>query len=178
MESQWNRVIEYVQPYYEGKDIMHDLSHIDRVIKSSEKIVRQYDARVNRDYIRYGAYFHGVIKTDPEAFNNYFEDLFFDKSEINRLFEITMSSHSDMVPQSLEGKVLHDAHILEGETSFYFLKCIITGSYRQQTLQETIDIIENNVIGKSVCYLQENIIELSKREMQARILLDDLKKSI
>ena len=40
------KLIEFVTPYYKNKDIMHDLSHIERVVKYVEKLGKSIDYKV------------------------------------------------------------------------------------------------------------------------------------
>lgn len=41
--SNFDKVIEFVSDYYKDKDIMHDLSHIERVIETAKKLIDDYD---------------------------------------------------------------------------------------------------------------------------------------
>jgi len=78
----------------------------------------------------------------------------------------------------LEGKILHDAHIIEGGKSYLITKCLITGSVRGQSLLETIDYIETNIIDKAVCYLPETIPLLHEANLFTRKFIADLKEGI
>ncbi|MGL4337471.1 MAG: hypothetical protein ACRCST_11330 [Turicibacter sp.] len=53
--------LEFVRPYYQMKDIMHDLSHINRVLNEVEKLIRGQKDEVDQVVITYAAYFHGFI---------------------------------------------------------------------------------------------------------------------
>jgi len=55
------KLVKFAIPYYKNKDIMHDLSHIERVLKYVEKLVKSIDYKVDMDILIYGAYFHGFI---------------------------------------------------------------------------------------------------------------------
>ena len=57
--------------------------------------------------------------------------------------------------ETLEGRILHDAHMIEGGRTYLIVKSLITGSVRGQTLEQTIDYIEKNILDNGVCYLQE-----------------------
>lgn len=56
---------------------------------------------------------------------------------------------------SIEGKILHDAHMIESRNTFLIVKSLITGLVRGQTLEEMIEYIEKNILGKGQCYLAE-----------------------
>ena len=61
------------------------------------------------------------------------------------------------VPETLEGKILHDAHVLEGGKPYLVVKTLITGSVRGQSLLDTLKYMEGNVLDKNSCYLPETI---------------------
>ena len=56
-----NSLLDFAKPYYEGKDIIHDLSHTSRVLIYVEKLLKAGSYDVDVDIIRYAAYFHGFI---------------------------------------------------------------------------------------------------------------------
>jgi len=45
--------------------------------------------------------------------------------------------------------------MIEGGRTYLIVKSLITGSVRGQTLEQTIDYIEKNILDNGVCYLQE-----------------------
>jgi uncharacterized protein len=53
---------EFCMPFYEGKDMMHDLTHIRRVLKMARIIAEPYWNQVDEEVLVAGAYFHGIIK--------------------------------------------------------------------------------------------------------------------
>ncbi len=61
------------------------------------------------------------------------------------------------MPETIEGKVLHDAHVLEGGKSYLMVKTLITGSVRGQSLEDTLEYMKENVLNKNKCYLKETI---------------------
>jgi len=51
-------LVDFVKPYYMIKDIMHDLSHIERVLKYVEKLLKQGNYKADINILTYSAYFH------------------------------------------------------------------------------------------------------------------------
>ena len=47
----------FVKPFYEKKDIMHNLSHIRRILKIARSLSKKY--KVDSEALICGAYFHG-----------------------------------------------------------------------------------------------------------------------
>lgn len=58
------------------------------------------------------------------------------------------------------------------------MKSLITGTLRGQTLEETIEYIEKNILGKFTCYLPEAQNLYEDKEEFARRFLRDLKESL
>ena len=53
---------EFVMPYYQKKDMMHDFSHIEKIIKLSKILAKDYD--VDIELIIICVYLHGVVHKD------------------------------------------------------------------------------------------------------------------
>ena len=56
-----NNLLDFVKPYYESKDIMHNLSHINRVLKYVGKLIKVSNYKYDEDILTYSTYFHGFI---------------------------------------------------------------------------------------------------------------------
>ena len=56
-----NNLLDFVKPYYESKDIMHNLSHINRVLKYVGKLIKVSNYKYDKDILTYSTYFHGFI---------------------------------------------------------------------------------------------------------------------
>ncbi len=89
-----------------------------------------------------------------------------------------MESHKEAEPKTIEGKILHDAHLIEGGKTFMIVKSLITGALRGQTLQETIEYIEKNLLGKFRCYLPEAQKLYKEKEKFTQEFLKELKTSL
>ena len=74
---------------------------------------------------------------------------------IDRIISAAWESQKDEEAKTIEGKILHDAHMIEGGKTYLIVKSLITGSVRGQTLELTIKYIEENILDKGVCYLPE-----------------------
>ena len=85
------------------------------------------------------------------------KDQGYDKSMIAKTIKISWESQRSEVTKTIEGKILHDAHILEGGKTYLIVKTLITGSVRGQSLTETLNFMERNVLDKNNCYLPETI---------------------
>ncbi|WP_346868379.1 MULTISPECIES: hypothetical protein [unclassified Clostridium] len=171
------KLIEFVTPYYKNKDIMHDLSHIERILKYVERLVKSIDYKVDIDIdiLIYGAYFHGFIYNSEKNIIQWLQSQNMSRSMIKKIINASRESQKDEEAITIEGKILHDAHMIEGGKTYLIVKSLITGSVRGQTLEETIKYIEDNVLGKGTCYLPKAKMIYREQQEFAKAFIYDLK---
>ncbi|RKN86152.1 hypothetical protein [Paenibacillus ginsengarvi] len=152
---QYTSLIVFVSPFYRDKDIMHDLSHIERIILSAKKLMKFYPEITDEDVIVYGCYFHGFVYLREDLIREYLSEQGLHADQVEKIVTVSWESQKDEIPQTLEGKLLHDAHMIEGGKTYLIVKSLCTGTARGQTLEETLDYFEQNVLGHGECYLPE-----------------------
>ena len=118
---------QFCSPQYEGKDIMHNLSHIDRIINLAKKICEKH-TDADMETIIFGAYFHGLVDNNTDGIQEYLNIINIVQCKIAKILQASHDSQINNIPMSLEGKILHDAHLLEGGKSFVVTKCLVTGT--------------------------------------------------
>ncbi len=150
-------LLEFVEPYYRDKDIMHNMWHIELVKKMVQKILAAGAYKIDEECLVLATYFHGFIYKEEERIRDWLIDQNYDEERIAKTLQIAWESQRSEVPESLEGKILHDAHVLEGGKTYLIVKTLITGSVRGQSLVDTLDYMKSNVLNKNKCYLQETI---------------------
>ncbi|QSX06078.1 hypothetical protein JYG23_01020 [Sedimentibacter sp. zth1] len=168
-------LLTFVVPYYQNKDIMHNLSHIERVLKYVNKLLEVGNYKVDRDILTYSAYFHGFIYNSEECIVDWLKTQQISNDMIERIINIAWESQKDKMAITLEGKILHDAHMIEGGKTYLIVKSLITGSVRGQTLEQTIKYIEDNVLSKGICYLPEAQNVYIQQQEFAKSFICDLK---
>ncbi len=173
-----NELLDFVTPYYADKDVTHNMWHIGLVIKYVEKIVKQGNYAVDHDKLILAAYFHGFIYSHEKEIRNWLAEQRFPERDIELIARISRGSQRPETPETLEGKILHDAHVVEGETTYLITKSLITGTARGQTLVQTIDFIEKHVPDKNKCYLPETIPLPEKANGFAKSFIAELKEGI
>lgn len=150
-------LIEFVEPYYVDKDIMHNMWHIELVKKMVNKIIAGSSYNVDEECLLLATYFHGFIYKDEEIIKQWMREQDYDEAVIAKTVQIAWESQRSEIPKTLEGKILHDAHVLEGGKTYLIVKTLITGSVRGQALLDTIKYMEGQVLDKNSCYLPETI---------------------
>ena len=172
------KLIEFARPYYASKDIMHNMWHIELVEKWVNKILAMSSYDVNIEHLTYATYFHGFIYTHEADVRAWLKEQNLPDEDIAKIVKISYDSQRTGIPESIEGKILHDAHLIEGGKVYLITKCLITGTLRNQTLLETIDYIESNIIDKSKCYLPETMDLFQNANQFAKEFITELRIGI
>lgn len=153
----WDALESFVRPYYADKDIMHNLWHIELVKRMADRILSVGNYKINEEHLILALYFHGFIYRDEETIRAWLKKQQYSPEAMEHIVKIAWESQRKEVPETLEGKILHDAHVLEGGKAYCVVKTLITGSVRGQSPEQTLRFMEKNVLGKNQCYLPETI---------------------
>ena len=157
MKISEEKLREFSRPYYADKDIMHNMWHIDLVRRWVDKLIDDYGYDVDYNALLSALYFHGFIYSDQKIIEKWLAENGLNDSEVQKIVKIAWESQRPEMPETLEGKLLHDAHVLEGGKTYTVVKTLITGSVRGQTLEQTLEFMRDNVINNNKCYLPETI---------------------
>ena len=123
-----------------------------------------------------GAYFHGV--DDRVAIETYARRIGESDVWVATVNKRVNDSYPESKPDTIEGKILHDAHLLEGNAAFMVSKCLVTGTERGQSLIETIDYIKSHILGRRRCRLPEAQSEYELMEAFLASFISDLENSL
>lgn len=173
-----NEILEFVTPYYENKDIMHNLWHIELVKKWVDHILMLSHYNIDKKVLMLAMYFHGFIYSDENAIRQWMMEKGFAESEIEQVVKIAWESQRNEEPETLEGKILHDAHVLEGGKTYLVVKTLITGSVRGQDLLTTLEYMKNHVLGENKCYLPETAPLCEEMNAFAEMFYQELRAGI
>lgn len=171
-------LFDFVEPYYIDKDIMHNMWHIELVKKMIDKIISISDYEIDEECLMLATYFHGFIYIDEEKIKKWMLSQNYDDKTISKTIKIAWESQRSEVPETLEGKILHDAHVLEGGKTYLVVKTLITGSVRGQSLVDTLDYMQKNVLNKNKCYLPETIPLCEEMNKYTNSFYEELKAGI
>lgn len=170
-------IYKFIRPYYKDKDIMHDLSHLERVEYTLNKLLSTYEGKYNKDIIDLALYFHGFIYSHESTIREWMVSNEIKKEMVEEIIKVAWESQKDLDAETIEGKLLHDAHMIEGGRTFGLIKSLITGSVRGQSLEETIKYIEDNV-DEGECYLPESKEMLKKQNEFTKEIIAELKSEV
>jgi len=157
--------------YYSEKDEMHGLEHITRILALAREIAVSEQVTFNENVLVLGAYFHGFVYTDEEACRSFLSAQSCSSDVSNSAIAAAWDSQKEVCASTVEGQLLHDAHLLEGGVTYIVTKSLVVGTRRGQTLGETIEYIEKNVIGKYSCHFPSCAEAYQRKEEFARDFL-------
>jgi uncharacterized protein len=146
---------DYLRSDYAGKDTMHDLTHIRRVYRAAERLAHLSDTAYDRTVLLIAAYLHGVVyipEREREA-RSFLRNRGVSQPVIDRAVTAAWESQTDAMPESPEGTLLHDGHLLEGGRSSLLVKTLVTGGARGGTLADIVGFWEHQVAGRFRCVL-------------------------
>lgn len=169
---------EFAAPYYEKKDIMHNMWHIELTERWMERIIRLGGYEVDEEALRCALYFHGFVWSDEAAIRAWLGEQGMEKSRVELIVKIAWESQRSEIPETTEGKILHDAHVLEGGKTYLVVKTLITGSVRGQSLQDTVEYMKKNVLDANRCYLPETTGLCDEMNEYARRFVCELEAGI
>ncbi len=168
---------EFLGPFYAQKDMMHSLSHIRRFLKTATSLSRKHSA--NNEILTYAAYVHGIDqRKHGRSLARFLQSQGLEDGNVARILLVARESQTESKPKTVEGTILHDAHLIEGGRTFLVVKLLVTGAQLGESLGEIIDRFEKKVDGKFKCYLPETERLYSEKERFARGFFQDLKRSL
>ncbi|MFA6466928.1 MAG: hypothetical protein WCV71_03645 [Patescibacteria group bacterium] len=175
-------VSNFVAPYYEAKDVMHNMCHIDRIWDISVKLTRNYP-EASLKLIRVALYFHGVIHLPggEEATITFLRSQQVCEGDIARIVRTAWDSQKDTNPDdilTIEGDIVHDAHLLEGGETFWIVKTFASGAAMGKTVEESLSYLEQHVIGQFRCLLPEAQADFQVKEDYAKDFAAKLRRGL
>jgi uncharacterized protein len=162
-----------LQRDYASKDIMHGLSHIRRLLSLARDLGSTHPH--NPDVLMFAAYCHGVVYSKETEMRSFLAQGGVGAEMVDRAIKASWESRTEGIPETIEGALLHDAHLLEGGKTFIIAKSLVTGTARGQTIDETIRFIEEQVLGRFRCALPKAQAAYEEKEAYARDFIADLK---
>jgi len=178
MENILKQIRSFVEPFYNEKDIMHDISHIERIRFALNDLTIDVDLKFNRFITEAALYFHGIIYSHELEVHEFLKKIGVDENDIKKIAKVAWESQKEHRPTTNEGLILHDAHMLEGGRNFEIIKSLITGSVRGQSLEKTMIYIENNLLKKGQCYTHEGKKRYEKMRNRTFELYEELNQGL
>ena len=167
-----SRIVDFATPLYASKDIMHDMTHIERVRRVALRMAER--TRCDRQMVSLVAYLHGVIWSHERQIRSLLDQHGLSDIDAERLINAAWESQKDHPAETVEGQLLYDAHLLEGDENFIITKTLVTGTARGQSLAATVSYFEEH-LGRHRCFFPENQGEYERREWIASEYFSKLK---
>lgn len=171
------RIWEFSTPFYNTKDLMHGIKHIERVLAEADQLAMEYP-QVDKDIIFAACCFHGLIYIDEKNVRDFLKELNLQEEYADKIIIAAFESQVSSVPETLEGKIVHDAHMIEGGKTFLVVKSLVTGTARGQSLEETLDYMKNNILNKGQCYLPEAVEKYAEKQAYLKDFMESILKDL
>lgn len=158
-----NDFLKALEPLYAKKDPAHGTAHVRRV--HSKAMAFAKGKEVDKTVLALGAALHGFISENKAEATQLLLMTGVPADVLEKGVETATESQADALPQSAEGRLLHDAHLCEGGENFIAVKSLATGSFRGYPLQETYRWVMENIIRnkRRRCYTKEGKKDYAKK---------------
>lgn len=157
---------------------MHDWTHIERVHRTAQKLVNLASIHVDPSIVEAALMLHGIIYTIEPEIRQFLTSIGLPQPVLEMIIKVAWESQKEERPITPEGLLLHDAHLLEGGKFFEIIKSLITGSVRGQSLLQTLDYIEQNLLGKGQCYTVPGQKQYQKMKATTLMIYQNLREEI
>ncbi|NJD04816.1 MAG: hypothetical protein FIA99_19950 [Ruminiclostridium sp.] len=164
---------EFLNPFYDRKDMMHGIKHVERIFKEADNLLLKYP-QADKDVVFAACYFHGIVYNNEAIIRSFLKGLNINEEQIDRIVTAAFDSQVKSIPETLEGKITHDAHMIEGGKTFLVVKSLVTGTARGQSLEETIEYLNTNILNKGQCYLDEAIVKYLKKQEYLKDFMESI----
>lgn len=94
-------LVEFVEPYYKEKDIMHNMWHIELVKKQMDKILSVSHYEVDYKSLLLAMYFHGFIYKEEQKIRAWLDEQNYDEEQIKKIVQIAWESQRSEVPEKI-----------------------------------------------------------------------------
>ncbi|MBU0591007.1 hypothetical protein KKF81_06540 [Candidatus Micrarchaeota archaeon] len=160
--------------FYESKDLAHGIGHIRRVY--SKAVIFSKGREINKKALALGAILHGLTEDKYQEARVILLNNGLQEELIEKALTIARGSQATAVPVSMEGKILHDAHLCEGGDYFIPIKALATAISRGYSIKENYNWVEKNIImnKKRKCYTKQGKKEYSKKMKMLKLVWKEL----
>jgi len=153
---------------------MHDLSHIERVNQTALALAEEIKEDFDVNIITFATYLHGFIYKHEKEIRDFLAEKQIDNQLADKIILVAWESQKSSNAVTHEGKLLHDAHMIEGGKTFLVTKSLVTGSVRGQSLIETLKYMKANVLDKGQCYFEITRNRYLEAQQYLKDYLDDI----
>jgi hypothetical protein len=123
--------LDFVKPFYKGKDSAHEFQHIERIINRLTPLSEGIPESIRQDRLFFLVCFHGLGKKlagdgdfDLKT-RDFLKSLGWTKENIEKAFQSLRQHLSN--PRSIEEKVVHNANYVKTLGVFGIAKAFTTG---------------------------------------------------
>ncbi|HBF34625.1 TPA: hypothetical protein DDW35_08670 [Candidatus Sumerlaeota bacterium] len=142
---------EFVNPQYGDKDSLENLDHVKRIITQARSLAEAENLEIDDNIIVFGAYLHELIFINETEIRDFLFSIGLEREFVIKVMKTAWESGKEAKPETTEGALLHDAHLIEGGQEYQVAKWLVHGAAQGQSLNYILDLMEHRVIGKYTC---------------------------
>ena len=142
-------------------------------MKKADNLVSKYP-QANSDIVFTACCLHGVVYSGVETVRTFLKSLNMPREQVEKSIIAAFESQVSSIPESLEGKIVHDAHLIEDGKTFLVVKSLVVGTARGQSLEETLDYLNKNILNKGQCYLTEAREKYARKQEYLKDFMDSI----
>jgi uncharacterized protein len=147
----FDRLREFVNPQYGDKDTLENLDHVKRIITQARTLAETENLEFDDDILVFGAYLHELIFINETEIRDFLFSIGLEREFVIKVMKAAWESGKEAKPETTEGALLHDAHLVEGGQEYQVAKWLVSGAAQGQSLNYILDSMEHRVIGKYTC---------------------------
>jgi HD superfamily phosphodiesterase len=177
MESSvFDNLREFVKPYCADKGDLENLSHVQRLLSSARDLAE--GEKANDDLLVFGAHLHDMIFHLEERIRDFLFSLGLDRTLVIEIMKVAWESGKEAKPETQEGNLLRDAHLIEGGKEYQMAKWLSSGAGAGQTLLQSLEFLEARVIGRYKCSVPKAQRIYEEIEAYRRQFVDVVRKAL
>jgi len=164
--------IKFVKPHYKNRNVAHDFSHLERIVRRLAPLSKGVEASLNKPLLYFLACFHELsskVRKDKvfrSEIDEFLSKCGWQENEISEAF-LSLERHINN-PQKIEEEIIHDANFIEVFGALGIAKAFTTGGVKQQSYEETVEFLESYInkvqlktaVGKS---MQKKLIQRTNK---------------
>ena len=171
---------EYIENIYSDhpRGLIHGIEHSIRLVNDAVELGQPYQGDYDEEILQIAGLLHGAVHYCEDGIREWLRNQGLDATRIDHIIAVAWESQTKNIPASIEGKILHDAHFIEGGKEFHILKPFIVGSEMNQPLEKTIDFIRNSIKANPVYYLKESRELFEEIRCYESVFIENLEKQL
>ncbi len=174
MRTTDKEIANFAVPLHADKDKGHDFSHIRRIVTKSLEIAERHPC--DTESLRLAANLHGITMAYRTEISEFLSSHSYSQQQIEKIRSIALE-YLDKSLKTTEGKIIFDAHLIEGGKTFHVMKSLAIDLSSGRTIAQSIKSLEKWSFSQECCF-SENQPVFDEYRAYALTFLEDVKRDM